>query len=249
MKIRILIISTILLAGCSSTSYRGNAVRERINDVSSLAAHDVSIEEQSAGVITLNGNVASHNDREKIESLARSTQGVTEIHSNLVVGPSRVRVHNSSSVDSHALRTIVSDISSQISASPTLRNYYLMVNALGDSVTLSGQVQNESERQEAERIARDTRGVRFVRNDIELTRFRSNDFQITEELRAVLRRSSDINDQNINIYTRDSIVTLSGWQRSNRDIDRVLAITWAISGVTGVKNELRVGDNEYRHQY
>jgi len=240
MKMRIIFVCILLLAGCVSNTYRGSAVRNRINDASELAAHDISIDERAPGVITLNGNVASDQDRERIERLARNTRGVHEIRSNLVVDPSYVRVREGSSANAHEFNAVASDITSQITASPNLKNYNLRVDSVGDSVTLSGEVSNERERVEAERIARNTRGVNYVRNEIVLARSTRNDVQINQDVKDALLRRNGAVLHDVDINTRDSIVTLRGWQRSNREIDRIVASARSVRGVRGVNNELLV---------
>lgn len=88
----ILIITSFL--GCAATTSSGSAIRDRISRTSGLAAHNVSIDESSSGIITLNGNVASDKDRNTIENVARDTRGVREVRSNLVVDSSTVTVRD-----------------------------------------------------------------------------------------------------------------------------------------------------------
>jgi len=83
-------IILLLASGCSTTNWRGEAVREQLSHSNTLGAHQVAIDEPTKGEITLTGSVASEHDRAEIERIARRTSGVTDVRNQLVVTPSSV---------------------------------------------------------------------------------------------------------------------------------------------------------------
>ncbi len=238
--IRLIVPTLILLVGCSPASYRAAAIRDRLSDTPGIAAHEIVIDEASPGYIVLNGNVASDKDRETIEEVAYETSGVRELKSNLKVKPTFVTVREGAPATAPVQRALATEITSQLAASPELKNYRIDVVDTGGIVTLSGVVSTESERIAAESIARATTGVNGVRNAIALNRSTFNDVQISQNVRDALSRRTDLDIRNVEISTRDAIVTLRGQQYRTGDIDKLVSSTDNVPGVRGVRNELQL---------
>ena len=85
MRIIISIILLIAMTGCVITTQNTEAIRKRLSDTHGLGAHNIWIEEKSGGLIVLDGKVASAQDRQTIERVARDTRGIKEVKSNLLV--------------------------------------------------------------------------------------------------------------------------------------------------------------------
>lgn len=176
MKLSNALFLTILFAalGCATTTWRGTDIRDRLANTPGLGAHEISIDEQSKGVITLRGIVSSNEDRDTIETVARNTRGVSEVKNNLVVAASTVQVREGSTASATAssaaasgeARAKVSEIMGTISASPEVRDYNLNVEVIGETAILSGEVGNNRERTAVENIARNTLGITNVRNEL-----------------------------------------------------------------------------------
>ena len=248
MKLITTIILIIVAVACTTTTHRGAAIRERLAETSELSAHNISIHEDVPGIVTLRGNVASDNDREAIEKIARNTSGVSEVRNNLIVAPSSVAVREGDT-SSHDQRGLVSEITSRLLSAPELRNYRLQVAAVDDVVTLRGEVSRESERRAAEDIALNTRGVARVRNDIIVAPAARSDYQISQHVREALQRRTKLDLRRVEITTNDSVVTLRGLQNSNRDIDELVASTRMVPGVRDVRNELSLSSGRYTDRY
>ncbi len=251
MNIKTTIISILMLsiAGCATTSHRGNAIRDRLEETPGLATHNISIDESSPGMVTLNGSVSSDRDRNTIERVASSTKGVKEVRNNLVVDPSHVAVREGTTTASYDQRNIISKITNQFADSPELRNYHINVSASDDYVTLRGEVGTERERAAAERIARDTRGVNSVRNEISIANTTRNDRQISQYVREVLARETNIDLRNVDISTTNAIVTLRGSQHSSHDIDNLVSTARSVEGVRDVRNEMTVMNDRYYNNH
>jgi osmotically-inducible protein OsmY len=252
MNIKTLIFPIVLIAmvGCAATTWRGNTVRDRLSETAGLSTHDISIDERSRGEIVLRGTVSSDHDRNLIERIARDTQGVKNVRNELIVSPSSVSVREGSTVYSNDGRAIVSEIMSNLASSPDVRNYNINAELVGDTVTLRGEVGNERERAAAENIALRTRGVSRVRNEIVVARpYIKSDLQITQDVRETLLRNTNTNLRNVDITTRDGVVTFRGSQSNRREIDRLVSIAQSVNGVRDVRVELTVAGDRYRDQY
>lgn len=248
IKVGIILLFVLAMVGCVSTTWRGSAIQDRLARTPGLGTHDISIDERTGGVISLNGTVSSDSDRDEIERIARHTKGVREVRNNLVVVPSSVVVREGSLSGSNDARAIVSDIMARMSDSSELRDYHVNVEVIGDTAVLRGEVGNERERAAAERIARDTRGVSRVRNEIMLAS-RPSDLQISRNVREELLRSNYVNLRDVEITTRDGVVTFRGSQNSRRDIEHLLSVALRVDGVRDVRNELTIIGGNYIDNY
>lgn len=249
MKTIVTLMLIISMVGCAMTTHHGSEIRDRLSETPGLSTHNISIDEESPGMITLNGNVSSERDRGTIERVARETAGVIEVRNNLIVEPSSVAVREGYPASSSGQSTIASEITSRMSSSPELRYYNVNVYVDGSAVALRGEVGNESERTEAERIAWNTRGVTSVRNEIVLADSARSDFQISRDVREALSRRTDLDLRYVDITTRNAIVTLRGSQNSSRDIDNLVSSTRMVSGVRDVRNELTLNNPRYIDPY
>lgn len=244
----IIIILIITTAGCTTARHRGDAIRERIAKTSELSTHNITIEEDVPGIVTLRGNVSSSNDRETIEEIARNTSGVREVRNNLIVAPSSVAVREGYP-SPRDQRGLVSEITSRLSASPDLRDYRLQVVTIEDVVTLRGEVSRDSERRAAEDIARATPGVARVRNEILIAPSARSDYQLSRDVREALERQTSLDLRRVEITTNNSVVTLRGLQNSNREIDQLVASARMVPGVREVRNELNITSGTYSGRY
>jgi hyperosmotically inducible periplasmic protein len=249
IKTAVILIITFAMVSCIASTWRSNAVRERLSETSGLSSHEISIDETTRGMITLNGTVSSERDRNVIERVARDTRGVKEVRSNLVISPSSVVVQEGNMPSSADRGVKVSGILAEMAASPEIRDYNLSVALVDDVVTLRGEVPDESARAAAERIALNTRGVTRVRNEIVVVQPSSSDLQVSREVRDVLLRTKDIDLYNVDIYTRNGIVTFRGTQNNSYEIERLLAAARTVDGVREVRSELRVVPVGYNEPY
>ncbi len=250
IKTAIVLVITLTLVGCMAMQWRSTAVRDRLAATDGLGTHEISINEMRRGSITLNGSVSSERDRDVIERVARETSGVNEVLNNLVVTPSFVVVQGADAQSPRNASATVAAIMAELASAPELRDYNLNVAVVDDIVTLRGEVSDERARTAAESIARNAHGVKYVRNEIVVRRPNRSDLQISQNVRdALLRSNSNIDLRNVDITTRNGIVTFMGSQNSHYDVDRILAMARSVDGVRGVRNELTVNPVRYDNHY
>lgn len=112
------------------------------------------------GVVRLSGIVDDPGDRNEAEKLARNTDGVKRVINDISVGSGRTAGER---VDD---ATITTRVKSRIAANEGLTAMNVDVDTEGGVVTLFGQVNSRQQAEEAARLARETQGVRGVRNRI-----------------------------------------------------------------------------------
>jgi osmotically-inducible protein OsmY len=180
IKTIITIVLLVSVIGCANTAYRAEQVRERLYASENLAAHNISIDEQRPGIITLNGHVASESDREMIERITRNTRGVDRVNSNLVVDSSSVEIRDGTSPNPHFISATMSEIKNKIASSSTLNNYNINIDLIGDTVVMQGEVGNENELAEAEQIALSSYGVKKVDNQLKVVRYSESRYHMNK---------------------------------------------------------------------
>lgn len=162
---------TILLAlgGCSSTQTTGEELDDALITTkvkSKLAADptvnpfeiDVDTLEQ---VVYLSGTVDTWDERMQAEHLARDTGGVVGVVNELNFGEHDVLEELNDT-------RIVSKVEAKLAIDPDINPFDLDVDSDLGVVTLRGQVRTGGQKREAEAIARNTVGVKRVRNEIEV---------------------------------------------------------------------------------
>jgi hyperosmotically inducible periplasmic protein len=124
-------------------------------------------------------------------------------------------------------------------------------------VTLRGNAKSQAEAEAAARIARDTKGVTSVRNEIvvgdaeadadgkksitESVKENVGDAVITTKIKAEFAKDKDVSALKIKVDTDDKgVVTLSGNAGSKQERIKAARIARSIKGVTSVKNEIKI---------
>lgn len=165
-----LLLLAALLAACSSTQppsvqiddariHTELTARLAADDDTSPASIDINVNE---GVVHLTGAVDSATARAEAERIARSLEGVREVVNDIRVGGEQSLGEK---VDDAA---ITLRVKAKIAASSQLNPFNIQVNTVDGVVSLTGRVHSAAEKAEAERLARETEGVRSVRNHLEV---------------------------------------------------------------------------------
>jgi hyperosmotically inducible protein len=100
--------------------------------------------------------------RDEAVRLTTDTRGVLRVVDQLEIGPGR------SAGEWLDDATITTKVKSKLAADPGLNPFNIDVDTDDRVVTLSGRVASDTARQNAERLARDTRGVLQVVNELEV---------------------------------------------------------------------------------
>lgn len=139
---------------------------------------------------------------------------------------------------------ISSKIESKLAANPQTNNFEIDVDTMNGRVRLSGLVETDAERQEAERLAASTEGVRSVDNQLKLGDLSVDetvsDGWILTKIKTQLAADPEVSAFNIDVDVLDGEVTLSGLVTADRARDEAERIAKATDGVTAVKNRIQV---------
>ena len=157
---------------------------------------------------------------------------------------------------------ITTKIQAQYFINPEVKPWNVDVTTASDgTVTLRGEVEETADREEAARIARDTDGVTRVENQLRVrgeaaprdtaertdtiaergTRAdESPDAWITAKVQAKYFVDTDVKGRNIDVDTRDGVVTLSGEVETEGERRQAVAIARNTDGVQSVTDQLQV---------
>lgn len=162
-------LGATLATACATTRPAGEQVSDAwiTSKVESKLAADPNVNpfeidvDTKEGVVRLSGMVDEENDRLEAEEIARNTDGVVRVINDLKVGDIDVGTQVSDA-------GITSKVKSKLAADPEVTAMNVDVDTTDGVVTLSGLVRTESQREEAEELARNTEGVKRVRNLLEV---------------------------------------------------------------------------------
>jgi hyperosmotically inducible periplasmic protein len=221
------------------------------------------------GVVTLSGSVENEAQRQEALRIARDTEGVIDVRDGLRIEPDPSRAERGEPRDAEPR---VSDdelearVQSRFYQNDDLRAHRIDVDVDEGVVKLSGEVDNEARRRQAVSIARNVDGVRDVRDELDVkadeareTRpgadrpvardrdqddrdfgDRFDDGWITTKVQAQFYLDTDLKGRDIDVTTRDGVVTLSGEVEGERQRQIAISTARETDGVRNVVDELRV---------
>lgn len=135
-------------------------------------------------------------------------------------------------------------VKTRLAADPEVNPFEIDVDTTGGVVLLRGMVETETQRTEAENIARDTDGVIHVDNDIQLGDLtlgeNINDSWISTKIKGKLAADPEINKFNIDVDVLRGVVTLSGIVKTERAKQEAEHLARDTKGVTDVRNLIEV---------
>ncbi len=171
MNDALLVLLCIAITGCAL--HPKKVVEERVDDtaitsrVRSKLANDGTLHlfrinvDTRQGIVTLSGTLPTEDRKRRASEIAAGVVGVRQVENLLQVGQTRRG-------DRFEDAVIASKITSRLIQNPLTHTLAIDVEATKGKVILTGRVQSEQEKKEAERIARNTTGVVSVENQIEI---------------------------------------------------------------------------------
>jgi osmotically-inducible protein OsmY len=212
---------------------------------------NVDVTTTSEGVVELSGEVDSAEAKAEALRIARETEGVTRVEDRL-----RVRTDQPGTGDPDRAEVDTSDpwLTAKIRAKYFLDGDVkaLDVNVTTEDgvVTLRGTVDSEMARRHAVAIARNTDGVRDVRDELavggEEPRGTSGrivsgveDPWITTKIQSKYFLEPDVKGRSIDVDTKNGVVTLSGSVASAAERELAERIARETEGVARIVNQLK----------
>jgi osmotically-inducible protein OsmY len=155
------------LAGCSTSPTKSADVSDGIKTALAQAGFkDVSIaQDRDQGVVTLSGHVAAEADKSQAESIARSIAGAQVVSNQIAVIPAGVE-SEAKKVNSDLDQGIESNLDAALIKDDLHDGVKYSVK--NHVVTLTGEVNSQSKRARAERIALEVPNVQQVVNELQV---------------------------------------------------------------------------------
>ena len=157
----------VTLVGCSGTNSHSPDVSDSIRkSLDQANLKDVSVsQDRDKGVVTLGGHVAAEGDKSQAESIAKSFAGAQVVANQIEVippsGPSDAKAVNSD---------LDKGIENNLHAALIQKKLHKSVKyaVKNGVVTLTGEVNSQSQRAQAERVASSVPNVKQVVNELQV---------------------------------------------------------------------------------
>lgn len=182
------------------------------------------------GVVTLTGTVPTYWQKVEAAQAVWRVLGVCALADEIRVEVPGTHVRNDTDIAVAAVAVLRSHSDLPDTIDATVRDA---------TVTLTGRVDWNFQRTAAVNAIKHIRGVKGVRNNIELNEGPKVS-DVRERIRMELVRTINQEVSNIDVETDDGTVTLSGTVRSESDAAAARHAAWAVPGVKNVKDLLHV---------
>lgn len=205
--------------------------------------------------VTLSGEVEEAIDKELAEQIALGVDGIDKVDNKIAVNSNYQ--HNAKTDSGRDFGEVVSDATITASVkSKLLWNQHtdgldIRVDTQDGRVTLTGVADAAASKELAERLAANTEGVRDVTNDLRVETKKSgdgtdnpsvdratdavSDAWITSKVKTTLLLSRNISGTDINVDTKNGVVTMTGLVDSGAERDLAIEVVEDIRGVKKVK--------------
>jgi osmotically-inducible protein OsmY len=235
---------------------------------------NIDVTTSGAGVVTLEGEVDSAEDKAEAVRIATGTEGVTRVEDRLKVDRDAGRdTAATRETEPRAAREtataadveppdawLTAKIQSKYFIDTDVKGRRIDVDTQNGVVTLTGSVGSEAERRQAVALARNTDGVREVKDQLRLdasvreretgartegqpraTGIERPDAWVTTKIQAQYFLDDEVKGHQINVDTSNGVVTLKGFVATAQQKQEAEQIARETEGVRRVVNELTVG--------
>jgi len=156
-----------ILAGCSGTATKSPDISDSIRkSLDQAGFKNVSVsQDRDKGIVTLGGQVASESDKSQAESLAKSLAGTQVVADQIAVVPVGIE-KEAKAVNSDLDDGIEKNLDAALIQNKMHNNVKYEVKS--GVVTLTGEVNSQYKRDQAEKVATSVPNVKQVVNDLQV---------------------------------------------------------------------------------
>jgi osmotically-inducible protein OsmY len=184
------------------------------------------------GIVGLTGTVPSYVEKYTAVQAAERVSGVTAVTDELKVDLPSFHVRNDADIAKAAVNALEWDV--------WVSKNRIKVKVEEGWITLSGEVEYKYQRDEAESAVRNLTGVLGVINDIAINSPSASASEVQKNIETALRRSAEVDADNITVSVDGGKVTLTGNVSSRAERDDAERAAWSARGVTSVNDDLTV---------
>jgi len=155
------------LSGCSGKSTKSPDIADNIRkSLDQAGFKDVTVsQDRDKGIVTLSGPVARDNDKLQAESLAKSLAGAQVVANQIVVLPTGME-KNAKTVNSDLDQGIEKNLDAALIQNKMHDDVKYKVKS--GVVTLTGEVNSQNKRDQADQVATNVPNVKQVVNDLQV---------------------------------------------------------------------------------
>jgi osmotically-inducible protein OsmY len=184
------------------------------------------------GRVTLSGTADTYGTKLEAEEAASRVGGVRSVENEIRVNPAALGLRSDGDIERDIRTALVLDY--------RVPDRWIFVSVLNGDVTLSGDVTWDYQRDAAEADAAMIKGVQSIDNEITVNQPAASATAIAAGIAAAFARNAELSDDNIDVTTDGSHVTLSGTVATWREFNLADDIAWMSPGVTSVTNNIEV---------
>ena len=184
-----------------------------------------------AGEVTLRGTVGSLREKREAKKAAQRVVGVIDVDNQLKVRLLDDQGRADADIRGDVLQALMLDslVPSTVDA-----------KAQDGFVTLTGTVDWQYQRDEAEFVASNIVGALDVFDEIEINNPKPNAADTQESIKKALKRNAALDAEGLQVSTDNGIVTIKGTVSSWAERDEAIDAAWAAPGVTAVRDDMTV---------
>jgi osmotically-inducible protein OsmY len=182
------------------------------------------------GVVTLTGTVTSVAQKWSAEEAAKRVKGVRAVAEELKVDLPETHHRDDADIARDIAGALYWDTLLPATIQCVVQNAY---------VSLTGQVDWNYQREEAEETARRVAGVRGISNTIVIRKNIAEE-DIRRQIQRLFHRDAQIDANSVHIEVTGGTVKLTGTVHSRFERDEAGRAAWAIKGVSAVENQIAI---------
>jgi osmotically-inducible protein OsmY len=184
------------------------------------------------GIVTLTGTVSSYAKKLAAQEAAHRVRGVRDVVNNITVKIPGVGGRTDADIARAVRQTLEWD--------PLVPEERISTTVSDGWVTLEGEVDRWTQREDAEHAVRHLAGVLGVTNRITVRAPHVAPATVRTAIEEALERQAEREAARIQVAIHDGTVTLSGHVRSWREKEASLAAAGHAPGVHGVEDRIRI---------
>lgn len=183
------------------------------------------------GVVTLRGTVGSFRQKREAKQDAQRVYGVKSVENELEVRILDEHRRDDAELRGDVLRALTLDGTVPATVDAEVKD---------GAVKLTGTANWQYQRDEAEFVTANIRGVADVDNEIDLVAPGPSADEVKHSIKKAMKRSAKLDAESVTVDSSNGTITLHGTVSSWADHDEAVAAAWAAPGVTRVKDHILV---------